>query len=51
MLCAGKCSQNSCMFEVSNCVILVPTEQCMVGYEREHPGGTQQTAHINKGRK
>lgn len=39
MLQAEECSQNSCMFLVSICIILVPKEQCMVVYKRDQPGG------------
>lgn len=34
MLQAEECSQNSCMFLVSICIIWVPKEQRMVVYKR-----------------
>lgn len=39
MLQAEECSQNSCMFLASICIILIPKEQCMVVYKRDQPGG------------
>lgn len=51
MLQAEECSQNSCMFLASICIILVPKEQCMVVYKRDQPGGNLENSFHKWGEK
>lgn len=39
MLQTEECGQNSCIFLVSICIILVPKEQCMMVYKGDQPEG------------